>query len=384
MRQRNTSPKSASPSSPSSQDRPHFLHTIRDALSRAAAPLTSLGDLPFALPLASPIDASRSGDLSRSQRLYRNLAAQDWLVSFYFMALALAVLFGSGPSRGPGLLRIAVDIAILWTGLLVVRTELIKPDSFIGSLIYRLTLFVPVLLSYFQLREILPAVSGRALDAEILELDRRLFGFEPAVAWDHLVNPATTEWFSFFYFSYFILLALFSVAFLFFVKDKALVARFSFGIFGIFCTAHLVYMIVPGYGPYRHLEGSFQNQLEGGFFWRAVWSTVQAGGAMKDIFPSLHTAVPTFFTLFAFRHRDRLGFKLLFPVLAFFTSQIIIATMFLRWHYLIDIFAGLALASCAAVLACRVQAWEATLRARIGVGSVFAPLSLPRFGRDAK
>jgi hypothetical protein len=355
-------------------------------MDRAAERLAALDPFArtwsFALPLAAPIDASTRDSLPWWKRVYRNLAAQDWLLTFYFTALALAVVFGSGPNRGMSLLRIGVDLAILWTGLAVVRGELLRPESFAASLIYRLSLFAPVLLSYFQLREILPAVSSRALDAEILELDRRLFGFEPALAWDRLVTPQTTEWFSFFYFSYFGLLMLFCLAFLLVVRDKVLVARFSFGLFAIYCTAHLVYMLVPGYGPYKYLAGSFQNELSGGFFWRAVWDTVQAGGAMKDIFPSLHTAAPTFFTLFAWTHRDRLVFRIAFPVLAFFTSQIILATMFLRWHYLIDIFAGLTLASCAHLFSLRVQAWESALRARNGVSSVFAPLELPRLRRS--
>ena len=88
-------------------------------------------------------------------------------------------------------------------------------------------------------------------------------------------------------------------------------------------------------------------------------------------------AAPTYFTIFAFLHRDRLPFKFIWPVLAFFTSQIIIATMFLRWHYLIDIFAGLALASSAAVIAVKVQAWEKQRRERIGAPSVYPPLSFP-------
>lgn len=365
-----------------------FHASFKRAMGRAAERLAALDPFArtwsFALPLAAPIDAKARESLPWSKRIYRNLAAQDWLLTFYFVALGLAVVFGSGPNRGMSLLRIGVDLAILWTGLAVVRGERIRPESFAGSLIYRLSLFAPVLLSYFQLREILPAVSSRALDAEILELDRRLFDFEPAIAWDPLVTPATTEWFSFFYFSYFGLLMIFCLAFLLVVRDKALIARFSFGILAVFCTAHLVYMLVPGYGPYKYLAGSFQNELSGGFFWRAVWDTVQAGGAMKDIFPSLHTAAPTFFTLFAWTHRDRLIFRLSFPVLAFFTSQIILATMFLRWHYLIDIVAGLTLASCAHLFSLRVQAWESALRARNGVSAVFAPLELPRLGRGSR
>lgn len=319
--------------------------------------------------------------LPRPVRLFQGLAAQDWLITFYFLALLGALLIGSGANRDVSIARVLTDLAILWAGLVVVRGEMLKPSSFASSLIYRVTVFGPVLLSYFQLREILPAVSSRALDAEILALDQRLFGFEPAVAWDRFVSPVTTEWFAFFYFSYFFILIVHCIPFLLAVRDRDLTARFSLGIFAVFCTAHVVYMVVPGYGPYRHLAGSFQNELEGGLFWRLVLDTVQAGGAMKDIFPSLHTAGPTYIALFAFLHRDRGVFRYSWPVLAIFTTQIIVATMFLRWHYLIDIVAGLVLASGAVVLTLKVHPWEKARRERMGVQPVFSALELPRLAR---
>lgn len=83
---------------------------------------------------------------------------------------------------------------------------------------------------------------------------------------------------------------------------------------------------------------------------------MHAGGALKDIFPSLHTAAPTFFALFSVRHRRLAAFRFTWPVVAFFASQIILATMFLRWHYLADIVAGLSLSGVAMVVASRAAA----------------------------
>ena len=62
--------------------------------------------------------------------------------------------------------------------------------------------------------------------------------------------------------------------------------------------------------------------------------------------------------------------------MAFFASQIIVATMFLRWHYLIDIFAGIALATVANVVGAKVSSWEAKRRAAQGIPPVFANLHL--------
>jgi membrane-associated phospholipid phosphatase len=65
------------------------------------------------------------------------------------------------------------------------------------------------------------------------------------------------------------------------------------------------------------------------------------------------------------------------PVTAFFTSQIILATMFLRWHYLLDVVAGLTLATVAFLVSRALVPAEA--RARVGQGS--GPVWRPLFGR---
>jgi membrane-associated phospholipid phosphatase len=115
----------------------------------------------------------------------------------------------------------------------------------------------------------------------------------------------------------------------------------------LFCVGHVVYMLVPGYGPYRAMADHFQNGLPPGLWLDMVVSTVSSGGAQKDIFPSLHTAFPTFVALLSFRHRHRFPFSLSWPIVTLVALNIIIATMFLRWHYVIDVVAGLALAGAA-------------------------------------
>lgn len=316
-------------------------------------------------------------------RTVRHMAVQDWLIVTYFLVFLLALVFGSGPDRPANIHRILTDMTVLAVGFLLTRGQILRPGTPASSLVYRFTLFGTVFTSYFQLQHLLPAVSGRSIDAEIYALDLRIFGFEPAVRWDAYVTPVTTEWFAFFYFSYFALLCLHILPFLLVVRDTELTARFSLGIFTVFCTAHLLYMAVPGFGPYRYLAQTFQHELTGGLFWRLVQEAVTGAGAQKDIFPSLHTGVPTFFLFFSLQQRKRAPFKYTWPVVGFFASQIIIATMFLRWHYLIDICAGITLAAFATWFAGRVQIWERARRERLGVPPVFSRAFSPAFlGRE--
>jgi membrane-associated phospholipid phosphatase len=134
-------------------------------------------------------------------------------------------------------------------------------------------------------------------------------------------------------------------------------------------------MAVPGWGPYWYLKPNFQHELQGNVFWPLVRETVDAGGSQKDIFPSLHTGAPTFLAIFSFRHRKHFPFRYTWPIITFLATQIILATLFLRWHYLCDVIAGLALAATASVVGQRIADWERARRERLGVQPAWMPLS---------
>ena len=110
----------------------------------------------------------------------------------------------------------------------------------------------------------------------------------------------------------------------------------------IVAGGHFLYTLVPGAGPFATL--AFEEPLHGGFWWRQVQVTVAAAGAQLDIFPSLHTAFPVYFTLFAIGNRDDPLLRWAWPLLGFIALNIVVATMFLRWHWFIDVAFGLVLA----------------------------------------
>jgi hypothetical protein len=241
--------------------------------------------------------------------------------------------------------------------------------TFWGPLMYRLAIYGTVQVSYFFFHDLLPIVNSGSLDSELYRFDLATFGFEPAMFMDSFVGAHTTEWFAFFYFGYFFLLALHVIPILMFSKDHRLLAEFALGMLVVFCIGHTVYMLVPGYGPYKAMAEHFQHQFPHGMWLDMVMTTVHAGGAQKDIFPSLHTAAPTFIALFSFRHRDKLPFRYTWPAVSFFAINIIFATMFLRWHYIIDVVAGLTLATSALVIAVRVVRWDFARRYARGLAA---------------
>lgn len=311
------------------------------------------------------------------RHLVQELAYQDWLVLVYFCVLCgLSLNADPGSIRNRCLLGLGALFLFFLATLTAVRVKAIQ-GPFSAPFVYRLGVYGSVQASYFFLRDLLPLVNPtRTTDALLYRLDLSLFGIEPAVNLAAWVSPGVTEWFSFFYFSYFCLLAFHIFPMLALARNRQLLGEFCFGMLWLYCVGHFLYLLVPGYGPVVALSERFPTPLPSGLWYDMVMATVSSAGAQMDIFPSLHTAAPVFFTLFSYRHRDRLPFRYTWPILSFFSVNIVIATMYLRWHWIIDVIAGIAHASCALFLAMRFTRQELARRSALGLTP-----NWPRFSR---
>jgi membrane-associated phospholipid phosphatase len=298
-----------------------------------------------------------------------DLGPQDWLVLGYVTVLVIALLQGEhGATFQKNVASVLGLVACAVLGIGLTRTGALR-NGWLKALLYRVSIYGPVQLSYFCFRDLLPAINPGVLDHQLHAIDMDFFGVEPAIALDHTVSPHTSEWFAFFYFGYFFVLALHVVPILFVSRNQRLLGEFALGMLLTFCIGHTIYMLVPGFGPYRAMAGEFHTKLPHGLWLDLVMDTVQSGGAQKDIFPSLHTAAPTFIALFSFRHRHLAPYRFTWPITAFFSLNIMVATMFLRWHYLIDVVVGLGLATLVAILVVPIVDYDMRRRARLRLQS---------------
>ncbi|HSC87259.1 MAG TPA: phosphatase PAP2 family protein, partial [Polyangiaceae bacterium] len=274
------------------------------------------------------------------------MGTQDWMVLAYHTILVLGVLIAPRVTNWE---RALFDMSWIWlflvTALVLVRGRLIGQRA--EAILYRIVMLSTVEASYFCFRRVLPVINPGSLDPELQSLDLRLFGLEPALAVQPWVSGPLTEWFSFFYFGYFFVICAHIVPIVLFSRDRSAQHEFTFGVLLTFCVGHLIYTLVPGFGPGAAMASSFHTALPRGPWFDTVWNTVQTGGALKDIFPSIHTAVPTFITLWSFRHRTKLPYRYTWPCVAFVAANVVLATMYLRWHYLIDVVAGFTLGTLA-------------------------------------
>ena len=286
----------------------------------------------------------------------QNLAVQDVIALSFHAYIFLRITIAPDSPDATVARRLALALFVVTACCMVLsRGEVIRKRP-ARALVYRLGLFVPMVLSYFEMRVLLPALQRDLMDGRLFAIDEWLLGTTPAVwmgAWN---TQPVVEWFSFFYYTHFFVLVIMLLPALFFGKGRRLQELMAGGML-VIATGHFLYTLVPGVGPYATL--AFDEPLYGGFWWRQVEVTVATAGAQLDIFPSLHTAWPAYFTLHAFAHRDVAPFKVLWPILGFIAVNIVIATMFLRWHWFIDVVLGVLLAFGARRFAVAVASREA-------------------------
>lgn len=300
-------------------------------------------------------------------------ALQDLLPLGYLVVVwALIRRAGGSVLHGSNIRHVYASAALAVFGAIFARGAVDVPVK-VRTVVYRLSLSGVVLVNYLMLRDVLPLVRPDHLDAALHQIDLALFSVEPAVWMQRFNVRPVVEYFAFFYYSYFGICITYLLLFVYVVRRGRHTVEFTIGTVLVYCLGQLGYMAVPAYGPGTALADAFTAPIQGGFFWGCVTRAVAAGGAMKDVFPSLHTAAPVWFTLFAFHvARSDRRFRALAWVTAFFAANIIFSTMFLRWHYAIDVVAGLVLASTVGHVAPRLARWDETRRRRAGLPGAWA------------
>jgi hypothetical protein len=324
--------------------------------------------MPSREPSRAADDGERPTELEGLLRALAGIfALQDVLLLGYLGLTGLMVWSAPpGPVQAHCARVIYVSIAAHSIGCFLARGRPRLP-VLLRAAIYRCSIVGVLVSSYLTLRDTLTLVRPDSVDDVLVRIDLRLFGVEPALWLERFNQRPIVEWFSFFYFSYFGICTAYMVTVVWLTPPARRTTEFAIGTLLVYTVGQLGYTAVPGYGPVAHLKDQFHGGIAGGFFWSCVWNTVQAGGAMKDIFPSLHTAGPSWFTLYAL-HQSRTDPRWRWParITGFFAVNIIVSTMLLRWHYGIDVVAGLTLAITAGALAPRLAAWEESWRQSMG------------------
>lgn len=304
---------------------------------------------------------------------WRVLALHDVVIVVYMIIVAGLLFWRTGGHPGPIIREVFAAIIVVPAAAYVARAVPQVP-YWLRMNVYRVILVGTILWSYLMLRDVLPVIRTDSVDDALSAWDQRIFGGQPVLWLEALNKRWFIEWMSFFYWNYYTLLLAHVIGAVWIAPTPRTTSEFGIGTALLFAFGHFGYMAVPAFGPYAYFKDRFQGPLDGTRFWKLVWDSVQAGGALKDVFPSLHTGASTWLALFAV-HQAMLDKRWRIPAIitCFFTVNIVVSTIVLRWHYAVDVMAGLVLASSVAFAAAKLAPWEEARRKRLGLLPVWPP-----------
>jgi membrane-associated phospholipid phosphatase len=191
--------------------------------------------------------------------------------------------------------------------------------------------------AYRGVERFVPALGLPLRDDALLALDESLLGRTPAEALQAWASPTLSELLSGCYLAYQLYL---HAALLWALRGSAEQARaLAVRVFVALPLGYLGYLLVPALGPGAAFPARFGPLPEGGPLWAANAAMVARGGAVYDAFPSLHVGL-TLVLLAYDRRAHPARFGLLLPVALGLT----LSTVYLRYHYAVDLLAGALLA----------------------------------------
>jgi membrane-associated phospholipid phosphatase len=231
--------------------------------------------------------------------------------------------------------------------------------------------FLVILLMYYSLwGDATHLLVTRDMDAELIALDQRLFGMQASVAMQAWITPALTSWMQFAYFFHVLngpLVALF--VYLFRARERF--REMMTGVIVVTFFGLLGYLLVPAIGPMYTLSDQYTVPLaEPLEVMRRQMEFMDFARIRRDVFPSLHVGLSLVVWLYAYRNSRRL-----FWVLAPLMLSLFVSTVYLRYHYLIDVVAGLILAPLCFVLTNWLFRRCADVRVLLPVPGAWAPKS---------
>lgn len=286
----------------------------------------------------------------------RGLLEVEWVIMGYLMLTLLLMLFTWTKLPDPepmlwGRFRVVVSTLALWGVYRLV------PCRF--TMLCRVTLQLALLSWWypdtFSLNRIFPN-----LDHHFAALEQSIFGCQPALEFaNHWTHPVWSELMYLGYSSYFLLISV--VVVYYFIWRYEEFHRTVFIILTSFFVYYVIFVALPVTGPqYYYLAAGLDNISQGvfpnvgdyflthdemmkmpgyedGWFYQIMVNAHSAGERPTAAFPSSHVGVTVILLLLAWRSRSR---PLIWFVFTLFLLMCL-ATVYIRAHYVIDVFAGL-------------------------------------------
>lgn len=270
----------------------------------------------------------------------------DILNCFVVATLLLLAVITAALGRLHGAPALPIRCAVLLAGVIGIsaierrRPAFLSRPRWLATAVGLLIDFYPIVLIplvYDSLGFLIPALNPVEKDRWLIAADRAMFGLDPTVwlqrfIWPPLTNVLYLAYATFFFFPLIVGIPLWR-------RSPALGRRFLFTVSLAFYISYTGYALVPAEGPRVGLVHEQTVPLQTTSLSRDVAGTLNGLERNRvDAFPSGHILITGVCLIAAARNVRRVFWGLL-PV----ALLLMVATVYCRYHYVIDVIAGLAL-----------------------------------------
>jgi membrane-associated phospholipid phosphatase len=172
-------------------------------------------------------------------------------------------------------------------------------------------------------------------DAKLMAFDHWLTGVNPSLWLERFAHPVLNEFMQFAYFSYFLFLLILG-AILYHRREWANYWEvMTYSAIG-YSLGYIIAMLFPVESPWFKFAGMWHGELAGGPFTAVINFIEKCGRVHGAAFPSQHVAGAMAALWGAWRHR-----RWLFWVFLPFVFCMCVSTVYVRNHYVADVFGGI-------------------------------------------
>ena len=258
-------------------------------------------------------------------------------LSFLVLFSGLAVLAARVNPSWAGLLAIYAALATATLVAAVYRTRVSPARK--GFYLSVAATVITVFMVFNSLGVLIASIHPTTCDAHLIAIDHAIFGAHPTVWLERFISPTLSATLQFAYISYYCIPL--SIGIILIARGRF--REFEEVLFGIllcFYLSYLGYLLFPAIGPRFTLSHLQNGGLQFPPLLAAIQDTLNNLEKNKtDAFPSGHTAVSLMSLYYAWSLRERKLFTVLVPTV----TALLISTVYLRYHYVIDVIAGVAL-----------------------------------------
>lgn len=205
-------------------------------------------------------------------------------------------------------------------------------------------------LAFRELHYLVHPINPKDIDSILVQWDWEIFGFHPTVWMERFTNPILTEYLQLVYATFYFLPLV--LGFILWRQKQWEGLRASLvGVVTAFYLSYLGYFAFPALGPRFEMSHLQTRPLEG--LWlthhiREILDSLEL--IQRDAFPSGHVGVSLLVLYYAWRYCRKA-----FPPYAIIVSSMIVSTVYLRYHYVVDVLAGFLLSMVSGWLASRLR-----------------------------